>query len=144
MSPALAENGSGNNHGFWNVNNAKLVVHGASFTGNGGTNAIGIDNHGSGTTLEAERVTALGKEGSANNYGLLVYDSAAATLRGGSFTASGGTIAYGILNLNSDATLEADNITVLAENSSTNNFGLYNFNGAKATLRGGSFTGRGG
>ena len=29
---ALAENGSGSNHGFWNANNATAFVTGASFT----------------------------------------------------------------------------------------------------------------
>lgn len=200
---ALAENGSNSNHGLWNVNNAKLVLHGASLIGRGGTNAYGAYSANDGTMLEAESVAArgkngsdknyglyntgqyssdivtttlrnssftgasgtlaygiyisgtlttlatesvatLGENGSTNNFGLFIVDGASATLSNGSFTASGGTNAYGIFNLNSNATLEADSITVLAENSSTNNFGLYNFNGAKATLRGGSFTGRGG
>jgi hypothetical protein len=140
---SLAENGSDGNYGFWNVNNATAVVHNASFTARGGTSAIGIDAHGTGTTLEAEGITALGQDGSTSNLGLFVSE-AAATLRGGSFTARGGATAFGILNLSSNATLEADDTTVLAENSSTSNFGLYNFDGAKATLRGGSFTGRGG
>ncbi len=48
---ALAENGSGDNHGFWNVNNAQATVRGGSLTGRGGTIAKGIHNEGSDTTL---------------------------------------------------------------------------------------------
>jgi hypothetical protein len=141
---SLAENGSGDNYGFWNVNNGTAVVHGASFTARGGTNAVGIDNHGSGTTLEAESVTAQGENGSDNNYGLLTFDGAAAMLRGSSFTARGGDDAFGIFNIGIISTLEAESVNVLAENGSSRNFGLYNWGGAAAVLYGGSFTGRGG
>ncbi len=141
---ALAEDGSSANYGLWNVNNGHVTVRGGSFTGSGGPDAWGIYNHNSGTTLDADSVTALGENGSNNNYGLLIYDGAAAMLRGGSFTGSGGTDAFGIFNLNSAATLEAESVTVLAENGSERNFGLYNYGGAEATLSGGYFTGRGG
>ena len=66
-------------------------------------------------------------------------------LRGGSFTGRGGAEAYGIYNADSDTTLEAEGVSALGENGSVfNNDGLYNGTGAEATLRGGSFTGRGG
>jgi hypothetical protein len=68
-----------------------------------------------------------------------------ATLRGGSFTGRGGTNAQGIFNDGDGTTLEAQDVTALGENGSTNNHGLYNGSGAAvAILRGGSFTGRGG
>jgi hypothetical protein len=137
---ALAENGSGSNQGLVNDGGAAATLRTCAFTGRGGTIAYGINNSGSGTTLEAESVTALGEDGNSN-WGLLSLDLAVATLRGGSFTARGGTNAYGIAN-NVDTTLEAESATALGENGSDENFGLYNENGAAATLRGGSFTGR--
>jgi len=141
---ALAENGN-NNHGFWSVDNATLVLCGAFLTGRGGTNAYGIYSGGSGTTLEAVSVLALGEDGSDNNYGLYNYESATATLRGGSFTGRGGQSSQGISNSDSGTTLEAENVTALAENGSNANYGLLNGpDNAAATLRGGSFTGRGG
>jgi hypothetical protein len=142
---ALAENGSGENYGFWNVNNATAVIHGASFTGRGGTGAYGVNNQGAGTTLEAENVSALGEDGSSSNSGLSNQDSATATLRSGSFTGRGGANTYGIYNAGSGTTLEAESVTALGEDGSSVNYGLRNYNnGAEATLRGGAFIGRGG
>ena len=141
---ALAENGSNTNNGFWNVNNAQATVRGSYFTGRGGTEAYGVYNAASGTVLEAESVTALGENSSINNFGLRNSDGAVATLRGGSFTASGGTSTYGIFSLDAATTLEADGVTALGKNSSGLNFGLENYDGGVAVLRGGSFTGRGG
>jgi hypothetical protein len=140
---ALGENGSDYNYGLRNYDGAEATLRGGSFTGCGVTNVYGIYNTDSDTTLEAESVTALGENGS-NNYGLRNYDGAEATLRGGSFTARGGSYTTGILNTGSGATLEAESVTVLAENGSNFNYGLFNQDGATATLRGSSFTGRGG
>jgi hypothetical protein len=141
---SLAENGSNSNYGLWNANNATAVVHGASFTGRGGTDAYGVNNGESGTTLEAENVTALGENASNGNHGLLNSDGAEAVLHGGSFTGRGGAGVWGIGNADGDTTLEADNATALAENGSDYNCGLDNYNTAEATVRGGSFTARGG
>jgi hypothetical protein len=44
----------------------------------------------------------------------------------------------------SSANLEATSVTAIAENASSDNYGLYNYGAAAATLNGGSFTGRGG
>jgi hypothetical protein len=137
---ALGENGSSRNYGLYNYDGAAATLRGGSFTGRGGYSTCGIFNDGSGTTLEAESVTALGENGHYNNYGLKNYG--AATLRGGSFTGRRGTDAGGIFNY--EATLEAESVTALGENGSDENYGLYNRVGAAATLRGGSFTGRGG
>jgi hypothetical protein len=141
---ALGENGSSSNYGLHNFLNATVMLYGGSFTGSGGTDAYGVANV-SGAVLEAESVIALGENGSDENNGLYnYYDGAAAVLRGGSFTGRGGTTAYGIQTDGSNTMLEAENIRVLAENGTGINFGLYNEAGAAATLRGGSFTGRGG
>jgi hypothetical protein len=141
----LAENGSGTNYGLFNYGGGEATLRGGSFTGRGGGNyAFGIYSYGSGTTLEAVDVTALGEDDSSSNCGLINRDGAAATLRGGSFTGRGGNSAYGIYSYNSGTMLEAEGVTGLAESGSSPNWGLYNTGGAAATLRGGSFTGRGG
>ncbi len=134
---ALAEGGSDNNYGLYNSNSATTIRAGL-FIARGGTSATGIFNSG---TLEVESVTGLGENGSSTNYGLVNYS--AATLRGSSFTGHGGTDTRGIHNTGSSAALKAENVTVLGEDSSNANYGLYNFNGT-ATLGGGSFTARGG
>jgi hypothetical protein len=122
----LGENSSGYNRGLFNENGAAAMLHGGSFTGRGGTDARGIHNIGSGTTLETESVIALAKSGSNNTYGLANEDGAEAVLQGGSFTGRGGGNAIGIYNLS--GTLGAKHITALGENGSFNN-GLYQVGG---------------
>ena len=139
---ALGENGTGYNCGLDNYNTGTASLRGGTFTARGGSSAYGIDSNGD-TTLEAESVTALAENSSAENHGLSNENGAAATLRGGIFTGRGGTNAYGIYNADSNTTLEAESVSALAENGSNSNYGLYN-NGEETTLRGGTFTGRGG
>ncbi len=98
---------------------------------------------GSGTGVTLQQVTALAENGTSSNHGLFNFLGAAATLRGGSFTGRGGADAYGISNNGSGTTLEAEGVIALAENG-TDSHGLHNEAGATATLRGGSFTARGG
>jgi hypothetical protein len=140
------------NSGAGNQNVALLASAGVTRTlvadvtvrahGGGENNyAILID---SGTIVRLQQVTALGENGSSINYGLYNNDGAATTLRGGSFTGRGGSEAYSIYNIGSGTTLETESVTALAENGSSINYGLYNNDGAAATLRGSSFTGRGG
>jgi hypothetical protein len=142
----LAENG-GYNFGLHSIQGANVVVRASSFTARGGTIAEGIYSHDSGTVLDAESVTSLGENGSFNNHGLNNGDGAKATLRGGSFTAAGGSgsaAAWGIVNSDSGTMLHATGSTVLGQNGITSTFGLINFTGADATLLGGSFTAHGG
>ena len=47
-------------------------------------------------------------------------------------------------NTDVDTTLIAESVTALCENGGTQNYGLYDDNGAEAGLLGGAFTGRGG
>jgi hypothetical protein len=103
--------------------------------------AIFLTGNGTGVTLQ--QVTALAENGSTSNWGLYNFSGAAATLRGGSFTGRGGTNAFGIYNGVSNSKLEADCITALGENASSDNRGMTNYL-STATLRGSSFTGRGG
>jgi hypothetical protein len=139
---ALGEDSSGGNYGLRNEGGAEATLRGGTFTGRGGY-ARGIYNKNSGTTLEAESVTALAENG-FENYGLYNLEGAEATLRGGSFTGHGGQYTCGFYNNGSDTTLEVENVTALGENGVLYNWGLYNKDGAAATLHGGSFTGRGG
>lgn len=137
---ALGENATDYNRGFYNGQGATARLHGGSFTARGAGETFGIYNTMS--DLVAESVTVLGESGTENN-GLFNSASATATLRGGSFTARGGSTARGIHN-DYAASLEADGVTALAEDEGAGmTFGLYNDNGASAKLRGGSFTARG-
>jgi hypothetical protein len=120
-----------------------LVADMAARAQGGGTYNYAIYLAGSGVGVTLHQVTALGENGSISNYGLYNYIGATATLRGGSYTGRGGIYTWGISNSGSDATLEAESVTALAENGSSMNHGLNNYEGA-ATLRGGSFIGRGG
>ena len=140
----LAESGSSRNFGLYNFGGANATLRCGSFTGRGGDETRGIENANSGSTLTAQGVTALGENGSNDNYGLGSYNNAATTLYGGSFTGRGGTDTYGIANGASSTTLEAESVTALAENGSDDNYGLHSFNGGETTLHGGSFTGSGG
>ena len=99
---------------------------------------------GSGTDVKLQQLTALSENGSNENYGLYNFDGAAANLFGCSFTGRGGSHAYGINNSYPSTTLKATSVTALGEDGSSSNYGLYNFNGAVATLLGDFFTGRGG
>jgi hypothetical protein len=82
----------------------------------------------------------LGWQSSETNHGLANEGGAYAVLRGGSFTAHGGTNARGVSNSGDGATLEAYDITALGKGADEGSYGLYNLSG-DVTLRGGSFTG---
>jgi len=115
---ALAENGSSANYGFWNVDSAEAVVRSGSFTGRGGADAYGIYNSSSGSTLDAESVTALAEDGSSSNYGLYNHDGAAATADSSQFTGdsdglyqSGGTVRLGVSQLDGGVTNASGTLT---------------------------------
>jgi hypothetical protein len=140
----LAEDGSSCSHGLMNYSVGFATLRGGSFTARGGESTFGIASHDSGSMLDAEGVTALAEEGNSENHGLINTSGAAATLRGGAFTARGGTNAWGISNADAGTTLVAEGVAALAEGASVDTYGLHSDNGATATLRGGSFTGQGG
>jgi hypothetical protein len=139
---ALGEDG-GTSYGLGTINGSAATLLGGSFTARGGGDARGIYSSGSDTTLEAQGVTALAENGLSLDCGLLNEGGAAATLHGGSFIGRGGIDTRAIRNYGSGTTLEAENITALSESVNTTSIGLDNRDGAEATLRGGSFTGRG-
>jgi hypothetical protein len=130
---ALAENGSAYNYGLLNRFGAAATLRGGSFIARAANYAEGIRNAGSGSTLEAEGVSALAENGTLTNYGLSNWTGGAATLCGGSFTGRGGSGAYGILNTYG-TTLEAEKITAAGEDGSTNNYGLSNSSSATANV----------
>jgi hypothetical protein len=138
----LGENGSGDNKGLYNSQGASTTLSGGSYTGSGGVYAYGIYNSGSGTTLDAEGVTALGENGSSSNIGIYLGDNAVSTLLNGSFNGRGGANAYGINNWSTK--LYAESVTALAENGTDSDTGLMSHLTDSVTLRGGSFIGRGG
>lgn len=138
---ALGTGGISENMGLWVTWAAGATVRGGEFTGRGGATGTGIYVFSTGSSLTATAVTALGEEGSYENYGLNLYSGSAATLYGGSFI--GRTEgAYGIFV--SGSTLEAEGVAASGEWSSSEAYGLRivassGGNAAKATLRGGSF-----
>jgi hypothetical protein len=137
---ALGENGATENFGLYNYDWTATTLRGGSFTARGaGSTTRGIYNLNH-AVLEAESVTVLAENGS-DNHGLDNHSQAIATLYGGSFTARGGSNTRGIYNRATGATLQAESVTALAENGSTDNRGLMNESSAIATLYGGSFTG---
>jgi len=140
----LAENGSNRNFGLYNWGGPTAVLYGGSFTGRGGSTPRGIENADSGAKLTAESVTALGENGSTDNFGFGSYDGVTTTLRGGAFTGRGGTAAYGVSNGANGAMLHAESVTALAESGSATNYGMSNFAGGVTVLHGGTFSGRGG
>jgi hypothetical protein len=141
---ALGENGSNLNNGLYNLDNAEAVLRGGDYTGRGGTQTGGVANQLN-STLTAYGVTALAENGGGaiGNYGMGCYDNSTATLHGGVFIARGGINNYALSN-EFNVTMKADNVTALAENGSDSNHGLWNVNNAQATVRDGSFIGRGG
>jgi hypothetical protein len=70
---ALGENGSGSNIGLDNNLTDSVTLRNSSFIGQGGTSAYGIRTLG--MTFKAEFITALGENGSSNNYGFYHTDS---------------------------------------------------------------------
>jgi hypothetical protein len=143
---AVAESGSSFNGGFYLLDSAATVLRGGVFTGQGGQYSRGIVTTGTGTSLEALEVTALGENASDGNVGLRNVEGASATLRGGSFTGRGGAATWGIDNYSdgATATLEAEGIKALAEDGSGVNYGLGSAGYTEVRLYGGSFTARGG
>jgi hypothetical protein len=140
---ARGEDGGSGSYGMLNYTSA-TTLRGGSFTGSGGGDAWGISNGGSGAILQTQNVIALGENGSDDNHGLRNYNGAAATLRGGAFTGRGGDDTWGIYSNDSGVTLEAEGVTALGGDGNGDNYGLYNTSTVTATLRGGSFIGRGG
>ena len=142
----LAEEGA-SNYGLYNDGGPVAMLRGGTYTAHGGDGAYGIYNVDR-SALEAERLTVLADQSTA--VALYNHGDSTAMLRGGTYTAhgEGGASAHGIYNFDRSV-LEAEQVTVLAEDGATSNYGLYNEGNtpadpSTALLRGGSFTARGG
>jgi hypothetical protein len=131
---AFAYQGSSENYGLGNYDSAVAVVRVGSFTGAHGTYAYGIATGANGATLEADGVTVLAYDASASNYGLYNGSGAETTVRASSFTGGWGANAYGIYNVDSETTLEAQSVNVLGKGGSSNSYGLYNGSSATANV----------
>lgn len=121
----LAESATGANFGLYSYA-ASVVLQGGSFTARSGTSARAITNRYAGA-LVADNVVALAESGTDENFGLYV-TSGSVTLRGGAFTARGGTHAYGICNTGSMNYLFAYGITA------TGDIGLFLDQSAQGTV----------
>ena len=109
-----------------------------------GLTTRGIENAHNGSMLTAESVTALGENGSVDNYGLGSYDGVTTTLRGGSFIARGGiTIPMGSLMVAAARRWRPKTSLRWARMVAPQLWPAQLYTGA-TTLRGGSFTGLGG
>ena len=101
----------GGGHG---PDNAAATLRGGSFTGRGGGDTYGIQNNG---ILDAESVTALGNDGSGDNFGL--YNSSGTAMADSSqFTGSSnglyldsGTVYLGVSQLDGGATNSSGTLT---------------------------------
>jgi hypothetical protein len=129
---------------LYNYNHSTAVLYGGDYTGRGGnqTGGAGAALH---STLTAYDITALAEDGDGDigNYALGCYDHSTATLHGGDFIARGRVNNYALSN-ELTVTMEAYNVTALAENGSDSNYGLWNVNNATLVLHGASLIGRGG
>jgi hypothetical protein len=140
--PMLAEGANLNNTAMYPYDGAEVVLRGGIYTARGGdqTNAIADQLN---STVEAYDVTALAEDG-VTNYGLGPFDGSSMIVRGATVTARGGESSYAVTS-ESNATLDAESVLAVAEDASYHNYGLFvSGDGARATARGGSYTGRGG
>jgi hypothetical protein len=141
---AVAQDGVQACRALWNDEGASAVVYGGTYSARGATcNPVAVVNSGLGTELHAHGVSVLA-EGGDSTVVALKNREGVAVLRGGSFVARGPD-AIGIVNGEEAARLEAEGVTALAANlgEADEAIGLSNVNAAGATLRGGSYTGRG-
>ncbi len=128
-SPRWARTAAVANYGLRNSNGAAATLRGGSFTGRRGDERLW---HLQLTALRRWRPKASprwARMAAASNNGLRNYNSATATLRGGSFTGRGGTDSWGIYNYSQDlfsTMLEAESVTALGEDGSSTNYGLHN------------------
>jgi hypothetical protein len=117
-----AEASHSHNRGLMNGTDGAAILRGGSFTGRGGASASGIWNW-TNASLEADRVTAQGEDGSSSNNGL-TNASGQVRLRDGSFTGRGGEWARGLLNVGSGSILWAYGVYARGLNGSIQSIGL--------------------
>lgn len=144
----LSVNATGYAYGVYN-HNSNVTLRNSKFAsqidGGAGMRSTVFHNKGVSATLNIYNVIATAQvdTGLGSSYGFNNTDGATASLYHSVLTARGGNDARGIYN-DDHAVLEAESVTILAEDASQYNYGLHNTHVATATLRGGSVTGRGG
>jgi hypothetical protein len=138
----LAEN-AGKNAAMYPYDGAEVVLRGGDYTARGGTQTNGIADQQN-STVTAYDVTVLAENGT-DNYGLGSFDGSSMTVRGAKVTSRNGFYCDAVSTSLNGSTLDAESVVGLAENCTDRNYGLYvGADTAHATVRGGSFTGRGG
>jgi hypothetical protein len=128
---AIAQNAD-ENRGLYNGNSAAANLMGGSFEAVGGDYAKGISNT-SLSAQEAHNVTATARDAANSNFGF--FNESTANLYGGTFTGRNGSEAFGIWNYGSEAELLAENLSVVGQNGTSTNIGIYNLSESSATLR---------
>ncbi|UCG22683.1 MAG: hypothetical protein JSW55_10905 [Chloroflexota bacterium] len=115
----------------------------AEARGAGGVN-FGIVISGTNTSMAVDQVQ-IGASGGANsNTGLLNGGGARITAHDGIFWAWGGVRSYAVTNSGANSDLQATDMTAEASGASVDNMGMWNREGARASLLGGHFSGRDG
>ncbi len=115
----------------------------AEARGSGSTN-YGLAVAGPDTYLGVERADIGAANASDKNIGCFNTDGAGAGLGRSSFWAWGGAHATAMLNYGTDSQIQASYASAEGSGATVNNAGLSNSTGARATLRGGLYTGRDG
>ena len=139
----MGNSGTASSYGLNNSDESTAALYNGSFDARGGVEAYGIYNGGPGeTNLSAYGISASGGGASNSNGGLKNVDDGGADLRRASFTAEGGTNAYGIMN--TSATLNAEFVSCHAFLASDSNYGFFTQNGEDIDLNRGNFGGEGG
>ena len=134
-----AEGGTVTSIGLYNRASGVASLADGTISARGGGEAYAVRNDDA--RLEASGVAGVAMDADTNE-GLHNRAGASARMLGGSLTAGGGTYSLGVHNRGSGTDLEVEHVTVLAENASTQNIGLGNYDRAQALLRDSSFTGR--
>jgi hypothetical protein len=94
--------------------------------------------------IKLENVTAVGENGTENDYGLMVYSPKQVEVQGGSYSARGGDNgSYGIF-ISGGRGAKFKNVYALGEGDGIYQIGLRGAGGVYLTILGGEFTGRGG
>jgi hypothetical protein len=133
------------NYGLY-VYNSEAKIRGGSYTAMGGesTSAIYTFN----TAISASKVTvtlatARAEGGSSTNFAFNNATGGQIWLTGSHFIASGGSSSFGIYNADVAEPAVILDVTSIAENGSSFNYGLFNAGVVTATIRNSSFNARG-
>ena len=111
--------------------------------GSGDTN-YGMVVMGGSTSLGISQAYIGASNGASGNNGLVLEDEVSVSLSDCSIWGRGGVDSNGIQNWGNNANLQGNDITVEASGATNSNTALSNQLGARATLRGGFFSGRDG